>query len=819
MSWREEPIVFHDVINEAAYMPHGYCLLWQPWLITMHAGSDILIFLAYSAIPLAIWIFLDKRRDVELRSLAILFCAFIFLCGLTHLIEAITLWRPIYQFQAFAKLATALVSITTAILIFPLIPQALAIPSPAQLKRVNDGLEQEAASHRLTLQQLEQAKSELEARVAERTCELEAAKARFETLVQASAEVVWTAQANGEASGDSPSWRLFTGQTYDEYKGWGWFDAIHPDDRPKVLATWKEALASGKRFVAEYRIQHVSGGWRWTIARATPLVASAGSALEWVGMNTDISERKNADLAVRLQADQYAAILAASTDGFMLLDRHACLLDVNDAYCRMSGYSREDLLNSKFSDLEAVRTEIELSEHIEQIIFDGYDYFETQHHRKDGQILYIECSAAYWGAMGQIICFIRDITQRKRAEQALQESEEGLREAQRIAGIGSWELDLLTGSLRWSEGLSRIMGRDPSLPPPSFADFLSCAHPDDRKTLEDSIQELSHTGKPAHLEYRIIRADGELRSVEARGRRYEDSQGLPIRLAGTVHDITERKRVQDELREHQEHLEVLVDNRTQQLANANEKLKLANGEMEAFSYSVSHDLRVPLRAIDGFSHALLEDYGDKLDADGARLLNVVHDNTAKMGRLIDDILSFSRVGRAELTEGVVDMAASVQSVLTDLEPTLRNRTVRFRVGALPSAQGDATMMQRVWANLIENAVKYSGKKPEADIEIGAEAQDKETIYYVKDNGAGFDMQYADKLFGVFQRLHTSEFNGTGIGLAIVKRIVTRHSGRVWAEGRPNEGAAFYFALPNKDICNENRDDFEEHQGALKGNQA
>lgn len=219
-------------------------------------------------------------------------------------------------------------------------------------------------------------------------------------------------------------------------------------------------------------------------------------------------------------------------------------------------------------------------------------------------------------------------------------------------------------------------------------------------------------------------------------------------------------------------------------------------ELEAFAYSVSHDLRVPLRAIDGFSHMLEQRYREQLDDEARRLIGVVRDNSQKMGRLIDDILAFSRMGRQEITWNTVDMNALAQAAAEELAPHDKGRRFELQIGTLPSAQGNNAMLRQVWINLISNAIKFSSPKAHPKIEIGACRDDQEQVYYVKDNGVGFDMQYASKLFGVFQRLHgVDEFEGTGIGLAIVKRIVSRHGGRVWAEAQLNEGATLYFALP------------------------
>jgi signal transduction histidine kinase len=223
-------------------------------------------------------------------------------------------------------------------------------------------------------------------------------------------------------------------------------------------------------------------------------------------------------------------------------------------------------------------------------------------------------------------------------------------------------------------------------------------------------------------------------------------------------------------------------------------LEDANKEMEAFAYSVSHDLRAPLRAIDGFSHILQEDYGEKLDAEGKRVIGVVRASTQHMAQMIDDILAFSRVGRTELVAGIVDMQAAVRVAIRDLDPATADRTVDFEIGELPAAHGDATMLQQVWANLLGNAVKYTGPRDRAVISIGAEISDGVTVYVVRDNGVGFDMRYADKLFGTFQRLHGAEFPGTGVGLSIVKRIITRHGGHVWAKSEIDKGAAFFFSV-------------------------
>ncbi len=260
-------------------------------------------------------------------------------------------------------------------------------------------------------------------------------------------------------------------------------------------------------------------------------------------------------------------------------------------------------------------------------------------------------------------------------------------------------------------------------------------------------------------------------------------------LGGEMGDLAKSLEVmRTALKNNRDHLEALVAERTRQL-------EATNKELEAFSYSVSHDLRSPLRAIDGFTRILQEDYAEKLDDQGRRLLGVVRDNSRKMAELIDDLLEFSRLGRKSLSTTAIDMKRMVEDVLKEVHVAGEQRS-ELVLKALPPARGDATLLRQAWSNLLDNAIKFSGKRERPVIEVSGHVNGVECVYCVKDNGAGFDMQYYDKLFGVFQRLHrTEEFAGTGVGLAIVQRVVLRHGGRVWAEGKVDEGAAFYFSLP------------------------
>ena len=242
---------------------------------------------------------------------------------------------------------------------------------------------------------------------------------------------------------------------------------------------------------------------------------------------------------------------------------------------------------------------------------------------------------------------------------------------------------------------------------------------------------------------------------------------------------------------HQMHLslENKIEERTAQLETVNK-------ELEAFSYSVSHDLRTPLRAVSGYSIMLKEDYESGLDQEGKRILGNIISNARMMGQLIDDLLSFSRLGKKELAKTLVNMQLLVAGVVEELLQNEPENKYYVVTGTLPSVEADQVMIKQVVVNLISNAIKYSSKIAGPEIEIGAINEDTNTVYYVKDNGAGFDMAYSDKLFGVFQRLHSQEeFEGTGVGLALAKRIIEKHKGKIWAEGAINKGATFYFSIP------------------------
>jgi light-regulated signal transduction histidine kinase (bacteriophytochrome) len=271
----------------------------------------------------------------------------------------------------------------------------------------------------------------------------------------------------------------------------------------------------------------------------------------------------------------------------------------------------------------------------------------------------------------------------------------------------------------------------------------------------------------------------------------EIDQEVQVASQDEIGDLAEAfNHMSRKLHQFNEELEQRVLDRTAQL-------QAANREMESFSYSVSHDLRAPLRAIDGFSSILMEDYAAKLPAEAVHHLRIVRSKTQEMGRLIDDLLNFSRLSRQPLSMQRIDMQQLVQTVLPNVEDMYDGQPLQISIGLLPPCQGDPALLRQVWINLLSNATKFSRHNESPHIEVNYLSNDKGTIYFVRDNGVGFDTEYANKLFGVFQRLHRAEdYEGTGVGLAIVQRIIQRHGGDVWAEGQIGKGATFYFTIGN-----------------------
>jgi len=377
-----------------------------------------------------------------------------------------------------------------------------------------------------------------------------------------------------------------------------------------------------------------------------------------------------------------------------------------------------------------------------------------------------------------------EVAEHEQTEEALKNNEDRLSLALDSGEMGAWELDLVHDTAIRTLKHDQIFGYQSLQPQWGAEIFMGHVFPEDREVVRKQFDEAFATDR-LQMECRVMWKDHSLHWIAAHGLVHRDQEGAPLRMIGVVMDITQRKQAEEQIAQLNTDLQVHAV-----------ELAEANKELESFSYSVSHDLRAPLRHVQGYVEMLHRATEGQLSEQPQRYLKTITEASVEMGQLIDDLLAFSRMGRTEMTESRVPLDEVVQNTIRGLEMATTGRNIVWQTAPLPPVVGDPSLLKQVLTNLIGNAVKYSRRRDPGRIEIGcAGEEDGRIILFVRDNGAGFDMQYAHKLFGVFQRLHRAEeFEGTGIGLATVRRIVARHGGRVWAEGAVNQGATFYFTL-------------------------
>ncbi len=392
----------------------------------------------------------------------------------------------------------------------------------------------------------------------------------------------------------------------------------------------------------------------------------------------------------------------------------------------------------------------------------------------------------------------KDIRRREKVECELRESEELFRSIFEQAAVGAAIVSIEGKILRANQKLCDIVGYTQK--EIHLLTFQTLIHPEDLESHLGYVNKLL-TGRLINysMEKRYFKKDNSIVWVNTAVSLVKDVEEKPEYFIAVVEDISLRKKLDLELQELNKELENRVQLRTAQLESSNK-------ELESFSYSVSHDLRAPLRAIGGFSKIIMEDYHEKLDQEGKRMLEIISTNVQKMGRLIDDLLAFSRLGRQAVHKMEVDTGSLIAAIIDELMIEQSKSKIEFKVHKLPKIYADPNLIKQAFTNLLSNAIKYTRYKEHAVVEVGTEDLGREHLFFIKDNGAGFDMRYYAKMFGMFQRLHTDrEFEGNGVGLALVQKIILKHDGRIWAEGKPGEGAIFYITIPKSEV---NADDFK-----------
>jgi PAS domain S-box-containing protein len=585
------------------------------------------------------------------------------------------------------------------------------------------------------------------------------------------------------------------GYSAEEMKSRKWQELTHPDDietTQKMLDTILSGKSESVRF--EKRYIHKNGSLIWADVGTTLRRDAAGKSLYFMTVVLDITERKRTEEALRNSEKKLRETQEMARLGHWNWDIKTGQVEWSEEVFRIFDLDPNSF-TPQIDSILALSPWPEDHERDQELIRRA---MET--HKKgtyEQRFLLPDKSIGYYhstfqgiyddkGNLDSIIGTVLDITEIKHAEDALRESERKFRETIINLDEGYYSVTLDGKLLEHNQAFNRILGFEihEDLKGVQLPDFWQ--NPEER---QDYLQAFAATGTIANYQINAKTQTGEMITVLAGAHLVKDQNDRPQRIEGIFLDITERIRTEMEIKRLNEELEQRVQQRTSQL-------EAANKELEAFSYSVSHDLRAPLRAIDGFARIMLEEYNSNLDKEGRRLLDVISSNTRKMGLLIDDLLAFSRLSRQQMAFTQVNLAAMAADVFSELKNTEKGRQIEFKVGLVPETYGDHSMLRHVLQNLLSNAVKFTRNKPRARIEFGGKAAIGETIFYMKDNGVGFDMEYVHKLFGVFQRLHGSdEFEGTGVGLAIVQRIVLRHGGRVWATSAAKGGATFYFALP------------------------
>ena len=795
--------LLRQLFGPGEFMPHGYCYMWNPGLVWLNVISDSLIAIAYFTIPVGLLWFVRKRRDLPFGFVFVLFGTFIVACGATHVMEVWNLWHADYWLAGALKAITAAASVATAVVLTRLLPQALGLRSVAEWSAANAALEKEIHRRR----ELEDG---LRAAVV-------ISRERSE-LLELIHDAIFVRNLNNEI--------VFWNAAAERLYGWSKTE-VEGHTTHSLLAT---------QFPYELPLIEAgllkTGYWEGELQHRTRDGRTVVVSSRWA-LRTDESGKpigvleSNRDLT-KLKAEErrFENLLEAAPDAIVIVNQSGLIQIVNAQTQKLFGYSRGELIGMPVEILVPHSAHGKHAAHRE-----AYSHapqprsmgagLNLHGRRKDGSEFPVEISLSPIETVDGILISsaVRDVSERKQFERKLQETEQRFRllvEGIKDCAIVSLDPQGLVST--WNPGVERIKGYTAA---EIVGKHFSCLYPQSEVANgapADLLRRAAQDGV-AVQEGWLVRKDGSQFWADVVITALRDEAGKLTGFAKISRDVTEQHNLERDLRDANEFLEQRVSERTTELATANSQLRprqdeiymlnatleervtertaeliRINNELESFSYSVSHDLRTPLRHIDGFARILNEEYVAELPQEAHRYLERILTSATHMGHLIDDLLNLARIGRKEISRRDVAMSDLARQSLQDLHDETE-RVIEWRIESLPVLNCDPGLIRLVFTNLLSNASKFTQTRPAAIIEVGSFLKDGETTLFVRDNGVGFDPQYADKLFGVFQRLHRQEeFAGTGIGLATVQRIIHRHGGRIWAESALDRGATFYFTL-------------------------
>ena len=619
--------------------------------------------------------------------------------------------------------------------------------------------------------------------------EIKKANERYELIGKATNDGVWDWDVKtGKVWSNEMHQRLYGLTMADPVPGNSeWIKRVHPADREQTIKKFEEAKVSAcNSFVDEYRFLSRDTAYINVFSRILIERDKLGKPSRLIGSMMDITESKKAEEAIKASEEKYRVLVEEASEGIFISDSTGRFITVNASACRMAQYTEEELLQMSvydfFTDDDVKKRPLQF----EDLRRGKTVVSERVMKRKDGHLNYLEITSKLLSD-GRLLSLVRDVAERKKAEESIRLSNERYNLVAKATNDSIWELNIITGAItRTGDGFTTLFGYDNKSGINSDPAFSQLVHPEDSLQVSESMLAVFNNPDAFYWgkEYRLLKANGEYAHVYDKGYIIRDEYGKAIRMIGATQDITK-------LKENEIHLRKL----NQSLQTQTTDLAYSNAELEQFAYVASHDLQEPLRMVTSFLTLVENQYGNVIDDKGKKYIHFAVDGAKRMRQIILDLLQISRVGQSEGNLEPVDLNVLVKEITMIFQKQITEKKAFIDVGELPVIHAYKPSIEQVFQNLIGNAIKYKRKNIPAQITISAIAVNEYWQFSVTDNGIGIEEEYFDKIFVIFQRLHLkNEFSGTGIGLAITKKIIENSGGKIWLTSEPGKGSTFYFTI-------------------------